>query len=133
MRWYAPWLYLWASPATMLGLSVAPLVWWQRGSIAIVQGVIEIHGGVVTRLLQRGLLPWSGPAAAVTLGHVVWGCDEASLNRTRAHERVHVRQYERWGPLFLPLYLGWSVWLAWRGFDPYLDNPFEMEAYDEAP
>lgn len=132
MRWYTPWLYAWAGPATLLGLVVVPLVWWQRGQVSIVQGVIEIQGGVVTRFLSRGL-PWVGPAAAMTLGHVVWGCDQASLDRTRAHERVHVRQYERWGPLFLPLYLGWSAWLGYRGFDPYLDNPFEKEAYDEAP
>ncbi|MBL8827902.1 MAG: hypothetical protein JNM18_13075 [Planctomycetaceae bacterium] len=132
MRWYSPWLYLWASPATLLGLSVVPIVWWQSGSIALVQGVIEIHGGIVTRCLHRGL-PWAGPAAAMTLGHVVWGCDRASLERTRAHERVHVRQYERWGPLFIPLYLSWSLWLEWQGRDPYRDNPFEVEAYDEAP
>jgi hypothetical protein len=132
MRWYAPLLYVWAAPATLLGLSVVPLVLCQRGRVDLVEGVIEIQGGMVTRFLQRGL-PWTGPGAAMTLGHVVWGCDQASLDRTRAHERVHVRQYERWGPLFLPLYLGYSFMLSIQGFDPYLDNPFEQEAYDEAP
>jgi len=29
----------------------------------------------------------------------------------------------------LPLYLGWSLWLALRGRRAYLDNPFEREAY----
>ena len=44
---------------------------------------------------------------------------------------MHVRQYERWGPLMLPLYLLASG-LAWcRGFDPYLDNPFEREAFEQ--
>ena len=53
--------------------------------------------------------------------------------KTRAHERVHVRQCERWGPLFVPAYLGVSLWLMARGRDAYRDNPFEVEAYAEAP
>ena len=54
----------------------------------------------------------------------------ADLDRTRAHELVHVRQYERWGPLFVPAYLLSSAYFLIRGCDPYLDNPFEREAYD---
>jgi hypothetical protein len=50
----------------------------------------------------------------------------------RRHERVHVRQYERWGPLFIPLYLGASAWALVNGRDPYCDNPFEREAMDDA-
>jgi hypothetical protein len=42
-----------------------------------------------------------------------------------------VRQYERWGPLFLPLYLGYSLVLWLQRRDPYLENPFEVEAYGE--
>jgi hypothetical protein len=42
---------------------------------------------------------------------------------------VHVRQYERWGPFFIPAYLLCSVWLMLRGYNAYLDNPFEVEAY----
>jgi hypothetical protein len=41
---------------------------------------------------------------------------------------VHVRQYERWGPLFVPAYLVSSLVLWLRGRDPYWDNPFEVEA-----
>jgi hypothetical protein len=51
---------------------------------------------------------------------------------SRAHERVHVRQYERWGPLFLPSYLFLSLYMYLRGCDPYRDNPFEREAFDTA-
>ena len=65
----------------------------------------------------------------MTLGHVVLGADQPSLDRTRDHERVHVRQAERWGPAFIPAYLLASI-IAWmRGLDPYLDNPFEREAF----
>ena len=68
------------------------------------------------------------PFAALTLGHVVIGVDRAALARLRRHERVHVRQYERWGPLFVPLYLLAFAWAWCRGRHPYLDNPFEIAA-----
>jgi hypothetical protein len=47
----------------------------------------------------------------------------------RQHERVHVRQYERFGVFFFPLYLGSSGLQLMRGRNPYLDNAFEREAY----
>ena len=47
---------------------------------------------------------------------------------TRAHERVHVRQYEWWGPLFVPAYLLAGLWALIHGGHPYFDNRFEREA-----
>jgi hypothetical protein len=76
--------------------------------------------------------PWIGSIGAITFGHVVLGYDEAILDISRDHERVHVRQYERWGPLFLPLYVLASAILAVRGLDAYRDNPFEREAYGQS-
>ena len=79
------------------------------------------------RVLQRGF-PFSGSVAAMTLGHVVVGVSLAALTATRAHERAHVRQFERWGILLLVLYPLAGL-LAWaRGGNPYRDNPFEREA-----
>jgi hypothetical protein len=129
MRWFQPILYLWAAPATLVGLSLIPLALLQGGRVSIVRGVIEAHGGIITRLL-RGGLPWIGSGAAITLGHVVWGCDATCLDIYRDHERVHVRQYERWGPLFIPLYLVAAAIASWKGLDPYRDNPFEREAFE---
>jgi hypothetical protein len=121
--------YLWALPATLLGLFLVPIVLLQGGTVQVVQGVVEIHGGLATRLLRRGL-PWVGPGAAMTLGHTILGCDADCLERTRAHEHVHVRQYERWGPLFIPAYLIASLVIYLRGGQPYFDNPFEREAFE---
>lgn len=124
--------YLWASPTTAIGLLLLPVAVLTGGGVQIVRGVIEIYGGAVALLLRRGTL-LKGGATAMTLGHVVLGLDRAALQRTRAHERVHVRQAERWGPLFVPAYLiaGVVVWL--RGGHAYRDNPFEREAYRIAP
>jgi hypothetical protein len=70
-----------------------------------------------------------GGVAAVTLGHVVLGASVTALAETRAHERVHVAQCERWGPFFLPAYALASLWARLRGRDAYRDNPFEREAF----
>jgi hypothetical protein len=68
----------------------------------------------------------------LTLGHVVLARDLPALQQTRAHERVHVRQYERWGPFFLPAYAAASLWALSRGRHPYVDNWFEREARQRA-
>jgi hypothetical protein len=120
--------YLWALPTTMVGLLFLPLVLLGGGRAAVVDGVLEIHGRWIAFFLTRCVLI-KGGASAMTLGHVVIGRDQPSLDRSRAHERVHVRQCERWGPLFIPAYLLSSLLLMLRGRDAYLENPFEREAY----
>jgi len=119
--------YLWAGPASCVGLLLAVLGSVGGGRIARHTGVLEAEG----RLLAWGLLHLTlleGGVSAITFGHVVLGTSRAALDTTRTHERVHVRQYERWGPIFIPLYLGASLWAALRGRHPYFDNPFEREA-----
>jgi hypothetical protein len=119
--------YLWAFPNTAVGLACWPIALTTGGRAAVVRGVLEIHGGAVRWMLAR-CLPL-GPASAMTLGHVILGQDRDCLDFARDHEHVHVRQCERWGPLFLPAYLSASLVLYLRGRDPYFDNPFEREAY----
>jgi len=131
MSWYAPLLYLWAAPASLLGLLLVPLAILQGGRARIVHGVLEAYGGVITWFLRQGF-PLGVSAAAMTLGHVVWGRDQQCLDDTREHERVHVSQYERWGPMFIPAYLFCSFYLKICGRNPYLDNPFEREAFEAA-
>ncbi len=124
--------YLWASPNTVLGLLAVPPTLLTGGRLQVVRGVVEIHGGFAKWILGRGLpglLRFLGPAAALTLGHVVLGQDRRCLDECRDHEHVHVRQYERWGPFFLPAYF-LASYLAWRrGEDAYRGNRFEKEAF----
>ncbi len=65
----------------------------------------------------------------MTLGHVVLGLDRSALQISRDHERIHVRQCERWGPLFIPAYLLGSAYAVLRGRHIYRDNPLEREAF----
>jgi hypothetical protein len=120
---------LWAFPATAVGLVFVVLAWLSGGRARLVDGVIEVEGGLVRRFMLGGMLGFTA-ASARTLGHVILGMDQANLDSSRIHERTHVRQYERWGMLLLPAYLA-SSWSAWRrGLDPYYDNCFEREAFD---
>lgn len=114
--------YAWASPYTVLGLVVGVAL---GGKPKLVDGVFEIHSKPITWLLTH--LPVR--AAAMTLGHVVLGQTLIHLDRTRVHERVHVRQFERWGVAFGPAYILASLACHLRGQDFYRDNPFEVEAY----
>jgi hypothetical protein len=124
-------LILWAAaPASLLGLCIGLIGWASGGAMRRRGRILEFHGGWATRLLASLPLGPAG-AAAMTLGHVVLGQSAEELDRCRRHEMVHVRQYERWGPLFLPLYAAASAWLWLIGRDPYRDNPFERQAYAE--
>jgi len=121
-------IYLWAFPTTFVGLLFLPLALIGGGDVSLARGVLEIHGRWIALFLRR-CVPIPGGASAMTLGHVVMGCDQFCLDSTRAHERIHVRQCERWGPLFIPAYLLASVIVRLRGLDGYRDNPFECQAY----
>jgi hypothetical protein len=105
---------LWASPMTLVGLAVgaasgvAPRV---RDGVLLFAPARGLTGRVIRR---RGF-------AATGLGHVIVSVVEPTPGLW-AHEVVHVRQAERFGPLMIPLYLGL---LARHG---YAGHPLEMAA-----
>ena len=83
-----------------------------------------VHVVPFLRRPGRLLLPdW----LAITIGRRIFtwrAMDEVEL----AHELEHVRQWERYGVLFIPRYLRAS-WRAWgAGGHRYYDNVFEVEA-----
>jgi len=123
--------YLWASPATLVGVVAALPCVLCGARLRVMEGALEVSGGALARLAARAPAPVR--FAAITLGHVIIGLDAACLDNCRAHEQVHVRQYERWGVLFFPLYLGSSAWQWMRRRDPYRDNVFEREAFRATP
>lgn len=109
----------------MLGLAIGGLGLITGGHVERHRGCMEFHGGFVNVFLTR----IAGGVAAMTLGHSILGISTSALRTVRDHEQVHVRQYERWGPMFIPAYLASSI-IAWaQGKRAYLDNAFEIEAY----
>jgi len=120
---------IWASPYTLLGLILGTLGLCTGGRARIRGRVIEFHGGSVKWLLQRFF--FGEGAMAFVLGHTVLGQTAAALDISRDHELIHVRQFERWGLLMGPAYLGCSLILWFMGRRPYHDNPFEREAFEQ--
>jgi len=118
----------WASPYTLVGLLVGGVGLCCGARVQRRGRVIEFHSGGVRWLVRH--LPLGESTLAITLGHTVLGQTSAALDIAREHELVHVRQFERWGLLMGPAYVGWSLFLWCVGGRPYLDNPFEREAYE---
>lgn len=132
MRIRAVWVvlsYMWASPNTLLGGCVGVVSLCCGGGMLTRSGAVGFTGKLIDAIFER--LP--NQPIAMTLGHVVLARNRDCFLITLPHELVHVRQYERWGPLFIPAYLCCSVGARLRGRDPYRDNPFEREAFDKVP
>ena len=119
--------YLWASPNSIIGVLIGMIGILSGGKAQWKRGCVEFYGGFVTWLLENmathGI--W-----AMTLGHTIIGQNANALQIARDHEQVHVKQYERWGPFFIPVYLLCSGYLWLLKKDCYRGNPFEVEAYD---
>lgn len=118
---------LWALPNTVLGAVAAACVLAFGGRLRFVEGAAEVCGGRVARLVAGHA--YTSRFSAMTLGHVILGVSEEELDRVRFHEHVHVGQYERWGPFFLPAYALSSLWQLARGGAAYRANRFERQAY----
>lgn len=131
---------LWALPVSIFALPLLPLALaWPlplrfRARWSINNGVLEIESPALSWFLRapwfRALSGGSGFAAA-TIGHVIIGRDGRCLAACRTHEHVHVRQCERWGPLFPFAYVIAGVVAACKArslLAYYWDNAFEVEA-----
>jgi hypothetical protein len=121
-------VYCWAGPNSVVGLVLGFAMSFLGAKSRIVRGVLEFSGGVMGSRLARPASRW--PFRAITFGHVILGVDAVALDAAREHEHVHVRQYEAWGPLFIPAYLASSAWQILCGRRGYRDNWFERQAYD---
>lgn len=118
--------YAWAAPCSLVGLLLALAALASGSTARGIEGTLEVAGGRIPQSVSR--LPRALRFSAITFGHVILGVSHAALEFHRSHEHVHVRQYERLGILFFPLYCGSSLVQLVRGRNFYLDNRFEREA-----
>jgi hypothetical protein len=123
--------YAWAAPCTAVGLLLALAALLIGAQWRVERGVLEVS---LLRRPSRRTQPRRHALrfCAITFGHVVIGLDAPTLAHWRAHERVHVQQYERWGLLFFLAYPLASLWQLLRGRRMYADNPFEVQARERA-
>lgn len=122
--------YIWALPNSLVGLFFVPIAVLTRGHVEIVDGVLEIHGGLVSWILKH-CMSSRGYVSSVTLGHVVLGQNKESLLNDRRHERAHVKQYEILGPLFIPVYIAVGIYALIRGRGAYKGNYLEQKAIEQ--
>jgi len=117
---------LWAAPCSAIGLVLGTVPLALGGSATWADGVLEItyrdRSTGCGRFARR--LPFRG----IVFGHVILAVTREELHFIRAHERVHVDQYERWGPLFFLAYGASSLWQLMQGRKAYWDNAFEVQA-----
>jgi hypothetical protein len=116
----------WASPCSAVGLVFAAVVLLLGGRARAAGGTLEVTFRDSEAALGR--LARSLQFRAITLGHVIIAATGQELDGLRAHERVHVQQYERWGIAFFVAYAASSLWQLLRGRRAYWDNHFEIEA-----
>ena len=106
-------LYVWTLPNTVLGLILGAFSFRRP---RVVEGLVVFEGSTgslwVVRRFRR---------SAVTYGHVVLTVHPLR-GRLLAHELHHVRQYERLGIFYIPVYV--LVWL----FTGYRRHPMEASA-----
>ncbi len=112
---------LWAAPYSLVGLLLAPFFETRR----LRYGALWCEGADWPRRLG-----WR--YRAITFGHVVLSVDRLD-HATIAHELIHVRQYERWGPFMVPAYLVAALWNLVAGRSAYSENVFELAARRDAP
>jgi hypothetical protein len=117
---------LWALPCSAIGLAVALIALCMGGRARWNAGALEVT--YRQQLAQCGIRARALPFRAIVFGHVILAVSAEELQRLGPHERVHVAQYERWGPVFLLAYPVASLWQWLRGGDPYVDNVFEVQA-----
>ena len=120
---------LWAGPWSLWGLGIGVMGLLTGGGVRWNGRVLEFWGGLLPVFLRH--FPFVAGSPVATFGHVILGRSERHLDACRPHQMVHVKQYECWGPLFVPAYLTcWgALWCC--GKRPYYDNPFERQAYDQ--
>ena len=116
--------YLWAMPTSAVAFPLVAANALCGGQTIVWHGILEVQGPLVRKVIHHKAFQ----AAALTLGHVVLCADDHARRRFRAHELVHVQQAERWGPLFLPIYLGLAAWTWHKTGNGYWNHPWEVEA-----
>jgi hypothetical protein len=125
-RWLRVAKLLWASPCSVVGVLLAAVTVALGGRAVCRRGALEVT--YRQRLAGCGKLARALPFRGIVFGHVILAVTDEELRRIGPHERVHVAQYERWGPLFFPAYGLSSLWQLLRGRSPYWYNHFEVQA-----
>lgn len=117
---------IWASPCSAIGLALASITVLAGGKAKWSSGALEVS--FRDSLASCGARARTFPFRGIVFGHVILAVTREELLSIGPHERVHVAQYERWGPLFFLAYGASSLWQLALGRPPYWSNHFEVQA-----
>ena len=130
MSWAKAIGILWAAPCSAVGMLLALVLIALGGKARWSSGAMEVtwrdHLAGDAKLAKK--LPFRG----IVFGHVILAVTGEELKVIGPHERVHVEQYERWGPLFFVAYAASSLWQMVNGRSPYWHNHFEVQARERS-
>lgn len=121
---------MWASPCSAVGLALTAVLLaagakarWSSGALEVTWRHSHARCGKRARRF---------PYRGIVFGHVILAVTREELITIGAHERVHVEQYERWGPLFFFAYGASSLWQFVNRRSPYWHNHFEVQARERS-
>ena len=117
---------LWASPCSAIGVALAAITLLAGGKARWSSGALEVC--LRPNLASCDVWTRSLPFRGIVFGHVILAVTREELQAIGPHERVHVAQYERWGPLFFLAYAASSLWQLANGRGAYWNNHFEVQA-----
>ena len=130
MHWPTLAKLIWVSPCSAVGLAFAGATLLAGGKARWSSGALEVtyrdNRASCGKLAHR--LPFRG----IVFGHVILAITREELGIIGPHERIHVEQYERWGPLFFLAYGASSLWQIVNGRSPYWHNHFEVQARERS-
>ena len=86
------------------------------------------YKGEKINIIYIGIMPW---AKAMTIGRDIYIKGKRHGPELIHHEYIHVLQWIKEGFMFIPKYLGASLKALYKGKRAYLDNEYEVEAYQE--
>lgn len=121
---------LWAAPCSTVGLALTAVLLVIGAKARWASGALEVT--------YRHSLAGCGTRArnlncrGIVFGHVILAVTREELRSIGAHERVHVEQYERWGPLLFFAYGASSLWQFVNRRSPYWHNHFEVQARERS-
>jgi hypothetical protein len=130
MQWMKFIKVIWAAPCSAIGLFLASMMLALGGKAVLSRGAVEVTyrqsrascGKLASGLRFRGIV----------FGHVILAVTAEELESIGPHERVHVAQYELWGPLFFVAYGLSSAWQWLNGRNAYWYNYFEIQARERS-
>lgn len=130
MQWRKLAKLLWASPCSAIGLTLALLPLLAGGKARWSLGALEVtyRENLADCSVRMRALPFRG----IVFGHVILAVTKEELRTIGPHERVHVEQYELWGPFFFLAYGASSLWQLLHGRSAYWSNHFEIQARERS-